>query len=112
MDHFDWPRMYKVEEYIEREAYNAVEEFVVDFYNVEEIGYDNIRAIFFFHDVFSDSILNNMSIIEKPSIKLNSKKAVHHYLNKKHWDKHLNYYLYYSSIASANVFFASQKSKP
>jgi len=38
MDHFDWPRMYKVEEYIEREAYNAVEEFVVDFYNVEEIG--------------------------------------------------------------------------
>lgn len=30
--------------------------------NIEEIGYDNIRAIFFFHDVFSDSILNNMTI--------------------------------------------------
>ena len=38
MEKFDWPRMYRVEEYIEREAYNAVEEFVVDFYNVEEIG--------------------------------------------------------------------------
>jgi hypothetical protein len=37
MEKFDWPRMYKVEEYIEREAYNAVEEFVVDFYNVEEM---------------------------------------------------------------------------
>ena len=32
--------------------------------NVEEIDYDNIRAIFFFHDVFSDSILNNKNIRE------------------------------------------------
>lgn len=32
--------------------------------NIEEIGYDNVRAIFFFHDVFSDSILNNMTIRE------------------------------------------------
>jgi hypothetical protein len=32
--------------------------------NIEEIGYDNIKAIFFFHDVFSDSILNNMTIKE------------------------------------------------
>lgn len=32
--------------------------------NIEEIGYDNVRAIFFFHDVFSDSILNEMTIRE------------------------------------------------
>jgi len=32
--------------------------------NIEEIGYENVRAIFFFHDVFSDSILNNMKIKE------------------------------------------------
>ena len=32
--------------------------------NIEEIGYDNVRAIFFFHDVFSDSIINNMKIKE------------------------------------------------
>lgn len=30
--------------------------------NIEDLGYENIVAIFFFHDVFSDSILNGMTI--------------------------------------------------
>lgn len=32
--------------------------------NVTKLGKENIRAIFFFHDVFSDSILNKMTIME------------------------------------------------
>lgn len=32
--------------------------------NVNDIGKDKIRAIFFFHDVFSDSVLNKMTIME------------------------------------------------
>lgn len=32
--------------------------------NIDNIGKDKIRAIFFFHDVFSDSILNKMTIME------------------------------------------------
>lgn len=35
---FAWDRMYKTEEYLEREAYSSAEEYVVDFYEVEDIG--------------------------------------------------------------------------
>lgn len=39
--------------------------------NINSIGKENIRAIFFFHDVFSDSILNKMTIMEMKKYLLN-----------------------------------------
>jgi hypothetical protein len=39
--------------------------------NVNSIGKDKVKAIFFFHDVFSDSILNKMNIMEMKRFLLN-----------------------------------------
>ena len=38
MTKFDWARMYKDEEYIEREAYSCVETAICNHYNIEEIS--------------------------------------------------------------------------
>ena len=38
MAKFDWAKMYKAEEYIEREAYSCVESAIIDFYNISEIS--------------------------------------------------------------------------
>ena len=35
---FEWARMYKAEEYIEREAYSAVETAIIDHYNITEVA--------------------------------------------------------------------------
>jgi len=35
---FDWPRMHKDEEYIEREAYTCVEHAICTHYNVEDVS--------------------------------------------------------------------------
>ena len=35
---FEWARMYKAEEYIEREAYSAVETAITDHYNITEVA--------------------------------------------------------------------------
>ena len=34
---FDWPRMYKIEEHLEREAFDSAAEYVCEFYDIEEI---------------------------------------------------------------------------
>jgi len=38
MTKFDWARMYKDEEYIEREAYSCVETAICKHYDIEEIS--------------------------------------------------------------------------
>ena len=35
---FDWPRMHKDEEHIEREAYDCVEHAICQHYNIEDIS--------------------------------------------------------------------------
>lgn len=35
---FDWPRMYKDEEHIEREAYSCVEDAITKHYEIEDIA--------------------------------------------------------------------------
>ena len=35
---FDWPRMHKDEEHIEREAYSSVEHAILTHYDIEEIS--------------------------------------------------------------------------
>ena len=37
MTKFDWARMYKDEEYIEREAYSCVESAICNHYDIEDI---------------------------------------------------------------------------
>ena len=50
MAKFDWARMYKSEEYLEREAYSCVESAIIDFYQISEIAdltqaqWDDIHA--------------------------------------------------------------------
>ena len=50
MAKYDWAKMYKAEEYIEREAYSCVESAIIDFYNISEISdltqeqWDDIHA--------------------------------------------------------------------
>ena len=48
MAKFDWAKMYKAEEYIEREAYSCVESAIIDFYNISE----NIRLVQFIYCFF------------------------------------------------------------
>lgn len=38
MSNFDWPRMHKDEEHIEREAYNCVEDAITRHYEIEDIS--------------------------------------------------------------------------
>ncbi len=38
MSKFDWARMYKDEEYIEREAYSCVETAICNHYDIEDIA--------------------------------------------------------------------------
>ena len=38
MEKFDWPRMHKDEEHIEREAYDCVEHAICQHYNIEDIS--------------------------------------------------------------------------
>ena len=38
MSNFDWPRMHKDEEYIERQAYDCVETAILDHYKIEDIA--------------------------------------------------------------------------
>ena len=38
MEKFDWPRMHKDEEYIERQAYDSVETAILNHYNIEDIA--------------------------------------------------------------------------
>lgn len=48
MDRFHWDKAYKMEEWLEQQSFDAVVEYVLDFYGVEEIEqltYDNIQQI-------------------------------------------------------------------
>ena len=38
MEKFNWPRMHKHEEHIEREAYDSVETAILDHYKIEDIA--------------------------------------------------------------------------
>ena len=50
---FNWERMYKTEEHVEREAFTAAFDYVCEFYEVEEIDElteDQIKAITTFRE--------------------------------------------------------------
>lgn len=54
---FEWLKYYKWDENFEREATEAVEDYVIEFYGVEdlfELTEENIKEIQDFHDEMSD----------------------------------------------------------